>query len=160
MCLLDGYKKLGYIVFMDNFYIGSDLFHNWLINEKTAACGTMQPRRGVPKELTPTKFKQQVEYKVMSITINWLEWDFLIESMSLYYQLHMVVGLQTLVGNTGKQRKQYPNPKLFMFRTSSWVTYTWMNNFWNKLFSGCSLKQWKKSVLLFSEWWIVIVYKA
>ena len=74
MCLLDGYKKLGYIVFMDNFYIGSDLFHNWLINEKTAACGTMRPRRGVPKELTPTKFKQQVEYKVMSITIKWLEW--------------------------------------------------------------------------------------
>ena len=56
MRLLDGYKKLGYIVFMDNFYTVPDLFYNLLIDEKTAAYGTMQPRKGVPKELTAAKF--------------------------------------------------------------------------------------------------------
>ena len=56
MHLLDGYKKLRYIVFMDNFYTVPDLFYNLLIDEKTAAYGTMQPRKGVPKELTAAKF--------------------------------------------------------------------------------------------------------
>ena len=63
--LLDGYKKLGYIVSVDNFYTGPDLFH-LLIDEQTAACRTMQPKRGVPKKLTAAKFKQWGEFKVMS----------------------------------------------------------------------------------------------
>ena len=66
MHLLDGYKKLGYIVFMDNFHTGPDLFHDLLIDEQTAACGTMQPERGVPKKLTAVKFKQWGGFKVMS----------------------------------------------------------------------------------------------
>ena len=51
---------------MDNFYTGSDLFYNLLIDEKTAACVTMRPRRGVAKELTAAKFKQRGEHRVMS----------------------------------------------------------------------------------------------
>ena len=67
MRLLDGCKKLGYTVFRNDFYTGPNLFHSLLTYEQTAACGTMQPRRGVPKELTAAKFKQWSEYKVMSI---------------------------------------------------------------------------------------------
>ena len=47
---------------MDNVYTGPYL----LIDEQTAACGTMRPRRGVAKELTTAKFKQQGQYKVGS----------------------------------------------------------------------------------------------
>ena len=41
MRLLDGYEKLGYIVFMNNFYMGQKLYYNLLIDGKTAACRTM-----------------------------------------------------------------------------------------------------------------------
>ena len=66
MRLLDGYEKLGYIVFMNNFYMGQKLYYNLLIDGKTAACRTMRPRKGVPKEFTAAKFEQQGEYKVTS----------------------------------------------------------------------------------------------
>ena len=34
MHLLDGYKKLGYIVFMDNFSTGLDLFYDLLMKKQ------------------------------------------------------------------------------------------------------------------------------
>ena len=58
--ILDGYKKLGYIVFMDNFYAGPDLFYNLLIDEKTAVCG---------KELTAANASNLVNIKLCYITI-------------------------------------------------------------------------------------------
>ena len=39
MHLLDGYKKAGYRVFMENFYTGLDLFHDLLIDEKLQFLG-------------------------------------------------------------------------------------------------------------------------
>ena len=39
MHLLDGYKKAGYIVFMENFYSGLDLFHDLLTDEKLQFLG-------------------------------------------------------------------------------------------------------------------------
>ena len=66
MRLLDGYKKLGYIVFMDNFSTGLDLFYDLLIEEKTAACGTMRLRKGVLKNSLLQSLNSGGEYKVMS----------------------------------------------------------------------------------------------
>ena len=121
MRLLNGYKKLGYIVFMDNFYMGPDLFYILLIDGKTAACRTMQPRKGASKEITAAKFKQWGEYKVVSYNLK-------IIGMRLLDLKHVTL-LSTAYGsryvNTGRKhwqkRNQYPNQKRFMFIISSWV---------------------------------------
>lgn len=59
------HSSSGYCL-IDSFSTEPDLFYNSLINEQTAACGTIKQREGVPKELSPAKFKQQGKYKVVS----------------------------------------------------------------------------------------------
>ena len=49
---------------MDNFYTMPDL----LIDEETAACGTMQPRRGAPKDILQSS-NNSVNIKLCHITI-------------------------------------------------------------------------------------------
>ena len=64
--LLKMYTRKGYIVYMDNYYSSSYLFHN-LLFKNTAACGTIHiPRKGLPKDICTGKFKKRGEHCIMT----------------------------------------------------------------------------------------------
>ena len=62
---MDPFVGIGYIVFMDNYYSSPYLFYNLRLND-TSACGTVDLRKGIPKEFATSKFKTRNDMKVKS----------------------------------------------------------------------------------------------
>ena len=134
---------------MDNFYMGPDLFYDLLIDGKTAACRTMQPRKGVSKEITAAKFKQWGEYKVMS-------YNHKIIGMRLLDLKHVTL-LSTACGsryvNTGRKHWQTKEP----------ISKSETVHVYNKFMGAIDLNDQLLKYLAFSwrslKWWKKVFYR-
>ena len=92
-------RKKSYIVQWTTFTLPFNLQPESIRQERTGACGTARPRKGLPIEIVKAKFKQRGDYNCMTYN------DEIVSMSILNILLYIVVKKLTQGENIGKQKK-------------------------------------------------------